>query len=83
MWNPFLKPYHFSGSRRAEHTKENIMPCDLKNITYQAANLWNEMPSYIKEATSSLYFKSISSKWAVNATVALAFYCIFCKVYEV
>ena len=73
MLNPLIKPYNLRGGLRAEQPKVNTTSCGLHSFTYQVAKLWNEMPSYIKEATSLHNFKSrILNGLGPNATVALA-----------
>ena len=82
MLNPLIKPYNLRGGPRAEQPKVNTTPCGLNSFTYQVAKLWNEIPSFIKEATFLLHFKSLLSKWTGPECHCGS--CIFlCKVYEV
>ena len=81
MLNPLIKPYNLRGGPRAEQPKVNTTSCGLHSFTYQVAKLWNEMPSYIKEATSLHNFKSLLSKWAGPEWHCGS--CVLCKVYDV
>ena len=81
MLNPLIKPYNLRGGPRAEQPKVNTTSCGLNSFTYQVAKFWNEMPSFIKEATSLLHFKSLLSKWTGPECHCGS--CILCKVYEV
>ena len=81
MLNPLIKPYNLRGGPRAEQPKVNTTSCGLHSFTYQVAKLWNEMPSYIKEATSLHNFKSLLSKWAGPECHCGS--CVLCKVYDV
>ena len=79
--NPVIKPYNLRGGPRAKQPKVNTTSCGLHSFTYQVAKLWNEMPSYIKEATSLHNFKSLLSKWAGPECHCGS--CVLCKVYNV
>ena len=61
--DPLNKPYDLRGGSRAEQPKVNTPSCGLNTFTYQAAKLWNILPSHIKEADSMFEFKSLLSKW--------------------
>ena len=63
MLNPLIKPYNLRGGPRAEQSKVNTTSCGLHSFKSQVAKLWNEMPSYTKEATFLHNFKSLLSKW--------------------
>ena len=63
MLDPLNKPYDLRGGSRAEQPKVNTASCGLNTFTYQAAKLWNILPSHIKEADSIFEFKSFLSKW--------------------
>ena len=81
MLNRLIKPYNLRGGPRAEQPKVNTTSCGLHSFTYQVAKLWNEMPSYIKEATPLHNFKSLLSKWAGPECHYGS--CVLCKVYDV
>ena len=63
MLDPLNKPYDLRGGSRAEQPKVNTTSCGLNTFTYQAAKLWNILPSHIKVADSIFEFKSLVSKW--------------------
>ena len=80
MLNPLAKPYK-AALVHAEQPKVNTTSCDHNSFTNQVAKLWNEMPSFIKEATTLLHVKSLLSKWTGSECHCGS--CILCKVCDV
>ena len=73
MLNPLIKPYNLRGGPRAEQPEVNTTSCGLHSFTYQVAKLWNEIPSYIKEANLYIILNHFyRNGLGPNATVALA-----------
>ena len=71
MLDPLSKHYDLRGDSPAEQPKVNTLSRGLNTFTYQAAKLWNTLPSDTKGANSIFEFKSLLSKWAGwNAIVA-------------
>ena len=81
MLDPLNKPYDLRGGSRAEQPKVNTTSCGLNTFTYQAAKLWNILPSHIKEADSIFEFKSLLSKW--NGPECHCDCCDLCNTYNV
>ena len=81
MLNPLIKPYNLRGGPRAEQPKATTTSCGINSFTYQVGKIWNEMPSFIKEATCFLHFKSLLSKWTWPDCLCGS--CILCKAYDV
>ena len=81
MLNPSITPYNLRGGSRAEQPKVNTASCGLNTFSYQAAKLWNNLPSFIKEATSVTEFKSLSSKWP--GPKCQSGYCVLCRIYNI
>ena len=81
MLDPLNKPYDLRGGSRAEQPKVNTTSCGLNTFTYQAAKLWNILPSHIKEADSIFQFKSLLSKW--NGPECHCDCCDLCNTYNV
>ena len=81
MLDPLVKPYDLRGGSRAEQPKVNTTSCGLNTFTYQAAKLWNILPSHIKEADSIFEFKSLLSKW--NGPECHCECCDLCNTYNV
>ena len=64
----------WEGVRNAEQPKVNTTSSGLYSFMYQVAKLWNEMLSFIKEATSLVNFKYFCRDGhGPNAIVALVF----------
>ena len=70
MLDPLNKPYDLRGGSRG-----------LNTFTYQAAKLWNILPSHIKEADSIFEFKSLLSNW--NGPEYHCDCCDLCNTYNV
>ena len=81
MLNPSITPYNLRGGSRAEQPKVNTTSCGLNTFSYQAAKLWNNLPSFIKEATSVTEFKSLLSKWP--GPKCQCGYCVLCRIYNI
>ena len=81
MLNPSITPYNLRGGSRAEQPKVNTTSCGLNTFSYQAAKLWNNLPSFIKEATSVTEFKSLVSKWP--GPKCQCGYCVLCRIYTI
>ena len=81
MLDPLNKPYDLRGSSRAEQSNVNTTSCGLNTFTYQAAKLWNILPSHIKEADSIYEFKSLLSK--CNGPECHCDCCDLCNTYNV
>ena len=81
MLNPSITPYNLRGGSRAEQPKVNTTSCRLNTFSYQAAKLWNNLPSFIKEATSVTEFKSLLSKWP--GPKCQCGYCVLCRIYNI
>ena len=70
MLDPLNKPYDLRGGSRAEQPKVNTASCGLNTFTYQAAKLWNILPSHIKE---NHFYQNGTDR---NAIVAVMIYAI-------
>ena len=63
MFDSVDKPYNLRGGPLAEKPKVNTTSSGLNIFTYQAANIWNSLPSHYKEAYSLSDFKQHILEW--------------------
>ena len=63
MFDSVDKPYKLRGGPLAEQPKVNTTYSGLNTFTYQAAKIWNSLPSHLKEASSLFDFKQRILKW--------------------
>ena len=81
MLDPLNKPYDLRSGSRADQPKVNTTSCGPNTFTYQAAKLWNILPSHIKEADFIFKFKSLLSKW--HGSECHCDSCDLCNIYDV
>ena len=63
MFDSVDKPYNLRGGPLAEQPKVDTTYSGLNTFTYQAAKIWNSLPSHLKEASSLFDFKQRILKW--------------------
>ena len=63
MFDSVDKPYNLRGGPLAEQSKVYTTSSGLNTFTYQAAKIWNFLPSHYKEAFSLSDFKQHILKW--------------------
>ena len=81
MINLSIKAYNLRGGSPVEQPKVNTTSCGLNTFSYQAAKFWNNLPSFIKEATSVAEFKSFLPKW--TGPKCQCGYCVLCQIYNI
>ena len=75
MLDPLNKTYDLRGGSRAEQPKVNTMSSGLNTFSYQAAKLWNVLPTHIKEADFIFEFESFYQNGTDrNAIVTVVIY---------
>ena len=80
MFDSVDKPYNLRGAPLAEQPKVNTHS-GLNTFTYQAAKIWNSLPSQLKEAFSLFDFKQRILKWPGH--VCQCGCCVLCHSYDV
>ena len=81
MFDSVDKPYNLRGGSLAEQPKVNTTSSGLNTFTYQAAKIWNSLPSHYKEASSLFDFKQRILKWP--GPDCQCGYCALCRSYDV
>ena len=81
MFDSVDKPYKLRGGPLAEQPKVNTIYSGLNTFTYQAAKIWNSLPSNLKEASSLFDFKQRILKWP--GPVCQCGCCVLCHSYDV
>ena len=81
MFDSVDKPYNLRGGPLAEQPKVNTTSSGLNTFTYQAAKMWNSLPSHSKEAPSLSDFKQHILKWPGPDCQCGC--CALCRSYDV
>ena len=81
MFDSVDKPYNLRGGSLAEQPKVNTTYSGPNTFTYQAAKIWNSLPSHLKEASSLFDFKQWILKWP--GPVCQCGCCVLCHSYDV
>ena len=81
MFDSVDKPYNLRGGSLAEQPKVNTTSSGLNTFTYQAAKIWNSLPSHYKEASSLFDFKQRILKWPGPDCQCGC--CALCRSYDV
>ena len=81
MFDSVDKPYNLRGVPLAEQPKVKTTSSGLNTFTYQAAKIWNSLPSHYKEASSLSDFKQHILKWPGPDCQCGC--CALCRSYDV